>query len=600
MKRKWIIRAHDSAVIAAIERTAGVSPIVAQLLAARGVEDAAAIRKFLEANFLDLSAPDLLPGVPEAVDRITDAIAAGKRIVVYGDYDADGMTATAILFRCLRLLGGNVTTFVPSRLDDGYGLNNDALERLKNEGAAMVVTVDCGIASVVEAETARRFGLELIITDHHQFGRELPVAAAIVHPGLPGGSGEPSRSGPRRVVPSRTFTELCGAGVALKLAWALCQRASGAERVSEAHKSFLLLALGLAAIGTVADVVPLRNENRLIVRHGLTFLAHESVVGLTELMKLCGLADQRVLDAEDIAFNIAPRLNAAGRLGQAQLGVELLVTDDAVRAKALAEYLNHLNSSRESLERKIQKAAFQQIRDNGLSDDAAIVLADRDWHAGIIGIVAGRVAERFNRPVVLVARSTTGTTPGTGSGRSACGVDLYRALESCGEHLVSFGGHRAAAGLRIIDENIDAFREALVEYVAANTDPVMFEARLDIDLEVSLAHLTLETMSELEKLAPFGAENRRPVFCVCGARLAAAPRKMGEGERHLSLSLEQGGVVLRSVAFGRGDWAELLDHEQGVYDFAFRPVVNRFRGRRSVELQVIDWRESVVAVPAAV
>ncbi len=582
MNRKWIIRAHDPALIAAIEKTAGVSPVVAQLLAVRGMHDPVEIRKFIDAPFQDLRAPSLLPGVDEATKRICQAVANQENIVIYGDYDADGMTATAILFRCIRLIGGQVTTYVPSRLDDGYGLNDEALGRIKKGGADLVITVDCGIASLHEAETARQLGLDLIITDHHQFGDQLPDAVAIVHPGLPGHD--------------YPFAGLCGAGVALKLAWSICQRSSDGDKVSPAQRSFLLLALGLAAIGTVADVVPLLDENRLIVRHGLAFLSHETVVGLTELMKLNQLDDKPNLEADDIGFCLAPRLNAAGRLGQAQLGVELLTTDSPPRAAALAEYIQQLNSSRESLERKIQKSALKQVADNNLAEEPAIVLADRDWHVGIIGIVAGRVAERFNRPVFLIARDELGAKPAVGSGRSACGVNLYRALQHCREHLVSFGGHRAAAGLKICDDQIDDFRQSMVEYVAEHTDNSRFQPHLQIDLEVPLAHLTLETLTQLEQLAPFGAENRRPLFCACGVRLTEPARRIGGGERHLSLKLAQNDIQLRSVAFGGGEWADQLNHETGLYDFAFRPMINRFRGRRSVELQIVDWRES--AVPA--
>ncbi len=582
MKRKWMIRPHDSAAIRAIEYCAGVSPVVAQLLAVRGMHDAAAIRRFIAAPLADLRPPSELPGADTAARRILDGIEAKERIVIYGDYDADGMTASAILIRCLRLLGGNVHSFVPNRIDDGYGLNDDALARIAREGATLVVTVDCGIASISQALTAKRLGMDLVITDHHQFGSTLPEAIALVHPGLPG-AGYP-------------FAGLCGAGVALKLAWRICQLAAGSDRVQPSHRRFLLVALGLAAIGTVSDVVPLIDENRLIVRHGLAFLRQETVIGLKELCAQCGLADKPLFDAEDIAFSIGPRLNAAGRLGQAELGVELMTTDSATRAAALAEYINQLNTSRESIERKIQKAAFRIISEQRLDEEPAIVLDDRDWHVGIIGIVAGRVAERCRRPVVLISRDETGLGLATGSGRTAGGVDLHEALAHCSEHLESWGGHRAAAGLRLRNENIDRFRETFVQFVSDTTRPADFESPLEIDMEVPLAHLTLGTVEELEKLAPFGMGNSRPVFCATGVRLAEAPRKMGNGDRHLALKFRHHNVEMRCVAFGGGDWADQLDHEQGVYDVAFRPVINRHRGFVRVELQLVDWRASAVPV----
>jgi len=577
MQKTWKVRPHDQALIASIGKLNDVSPVVAQLLASRGMTDRDQITEFLDKPFQNLRAPLLLPGVEVASGRIFEAIQTGQKVCIYGDYDADGMTATAILVRCIRLLGGDVSYFVPSRLDDGYGLNDDCLEKIAKDGARLVVTVDCGVASVHEAETAKRLGLDLIITDHHQYGDQLPEAIAIVHPALPGHD--------------YPFSGLCGAGVALKLAWAVCQKASGDQRVSESHRNFLLLALGLAAIGTVADVVPLLDENRLIVAHGLIFMHHETVIGRQHLMKLNKLDQKSKLDSQDIGFCIGPRLNAAGRLGQAQLGVELLTTDAPQRAAALSEYINELNSSRESLERRIQKSANKMIADQHLADEPALVLASRDWHKGVIGIVAGRLAEKYNRPTILIAQEEVACgKPATGSGRTAGKVNLYEALQACKHHLVGCGGHRAAAGLRVMDEEIDNFRHAFCQYVEENTEPSDFESSLHIDLEVPLSHLTLGTMLELDKLAPFGMENRRPVFCSCGVKLAAPPKKIGGGERHLSLQVTQQGVTMRAVAFGGGEWADQLDYESGVYDFAFKPVINEFRGRRNVEMQIIDWR----------
>ena len=581
MQKTWKVRPHDQALIASIGKLNDVSPVVAQLLASRGMTDRDQITEFLDKPFQNLRAPLLLPGVEVASGRIFEAIQTGQKVCIYGDYDADGMTATAILVRCIRLLGGDVSYFVPSRLDDGYGLNDDCLEKIAKDGARLVVTVDCGVASVHEAETAKRLGLDLIITDHHQYGDQLPEAIAIVHPALPGHD--------------YPFSGLCGAGVALKLAWAVCQKASGDQRVSESHRNFLLLALGLAAIGTVADVVPLLDENRLIVAHGLVFMHHETVIGLQHLMKLNKLDQKSKLDSQDIGFCIGPRLNAAGRLGQAQLGVELLTTDSPQRAAALSEYINELNSSRESLERRIQKSANKMIADQHLADEPALVLASRDWHKGVIGIVAGRLAEKYNRPTILIAQEEVACgKPATGSGRTAGKVNLYEALQACKHHLVGCGGHRAAAGLRVMDEEIENFRHAFCQYVEENTVSSDFESSLHIDLEVPLSHLTLATMLELDKLAPFGMENRRPVFCSCGVKLAAPPKKIGGGERHLSLQVTQQGVTMRAVAFGGGEWADQLDYESGVYDFAFKPVINEFRGRRNVEMQIIDWRKNAV------
>ncbi|MGC4006982.1 MAG: DHH family phosphoesterase [Pirellulales bacterium] len=302
MPKIWRLQPHDPARAADLERAAGIPAVVARLLLCRGIDQPAHAKKFLDPKLTELHDPELLPGVTAAADVITASIAAGKNIVVYGDYDADGMTATAILHDCLKLLGANVGYYVPHRIDEGYGLNDDALRSLAERGTHTVVTVDCGVAAVAQADLAAELGLTLIITDHHEFAATLPRAAAVVHPRLPGSN--------------YPFTGLCGAGVAFKLAWALCQRASKAKKVTDAQREFLLSAIGLAAIGTIADVVPLLEENRVIVRYGLTALKDRPPAGIAALMKLLKLTEKPKLESDDIAFAIGPRLNAAGRLGQ--------------------------------------------------------------------------------------------------------------------------------------------------------------------------------------------------------------------------------------------------------------------------------------------
>ncbi len=585
MGKRWRFLHHDPGSVADLERQASIAPVVAQLLLCRGICTAADAKAFLDAKLTSLRDPELLPGVEQAADRIHGAVQSGRRITIYGDYDADGMTATAILYNCLKLLGGDVGYYVPNRLDEGYGLNDEALQKLADRGTSMVISVDCGIASVQQAETARAAGLELIVTDHHEFADRLPDAAAIVHPRLPG-----------HCYP---FGGLCGAGVAFKLAWAVCQRASAAKKVSPVMREFLMSSMGLVALGTVADVVPLVDENRILVRHGLSSLKHRPSLGLAALMKVTQLDQKRSLASEDIAFTLAPRLNAAGRLGQAQLGVELLTTESQERAKALAEYIHQLNSSRDSLERSIYLAANKQAKEQFDPEaDAALVLAGTGWHAGVIGIVAGRLAEKYHRPVIIVALDQMGVKPGSGSARSAGGLDLHQALQQCSEHLVSHGGHAAAAGLRIEESKLEAFRADFCEYAAAEIKQSERVAEIAIDAEAPLSQLTLQTVQQIEQLAPFGAGNPRPVLSANGVRLAEPPRRMGGGERHLSVRLDQHGVKLRSVAFGQGDWAEELEQTDGPLEVAYRPVINEFRGRRNVELHLVDWRQT--QTPAAV
>jgi len=585
MGKRWRYQPHDEARIAFLEKAAGVPPVVAQLLVGRGIVDPESAKSFLSVKLSGLRDPDLLPGLSQAADAIYAAIRAKKRIIIYGDYDADGMTGAAILVRCLEQIGADVGSYVPNRLDEGYGLNDDALTRLASQGAHMVISVDCGIASVGPAETAKRLALDLIITDHHEFADRLPNATAIVHPRLPG--------------TNYPFHGLCGAGVAFKLAWGLCQRASESRRVNERLRDFLLAAVGLAAIGTVADVVPLVDENRILVHQGLNCLKQYPFMGIEQLMKVTKLDKKSELQSEDIGFMLAPRLNASGRLGQATLGIELLTTESQHRADALAEYIHQLNDSRDSLERSIYLAANKQIKDNyDVETEPALVLAQAGWHPGVIGIVAGRLAEKYHRPVVLIAFDSLGVKPGTGSARSAGGLNLHKALQECSHHLLAHGGHAAAAGLKIEESKLDAFRTDFCEHAAESIPMENRVAEVLIHAEVPLSQLTIRTVKQIDSLAPFGAGNPRPVLSATNVELAGA-KKIGGGERHVSVKLKQSQVTLRAVAFGQAEWVDEWAQYDGPVDIAFHPVLNNYNGRISVELQLVDWHKSKATVAAA-
>lgn len=577
MAKHWRIFGHDLAHIAQLEKAASVPPIVAQLLLRRGITNPDQAQMFLEARLNQLRDPESLPDVPLAVKVITDHLQAGRKIVVYGDYDADGMTATAILYGCLSRLGADVTYFVPNRLEEGYGLHADTLEQLRKDGADLAISVDCGIASLTAVEAARKCGLDVVITDHHTMSDQLPDANAIVHPRLPGHD--------------YPFDGLCGAGVAFKLAWALCRAMEGTQKVSKELRDFLVQAVGLTALGTVADVVPLIDENRIIVRQGLLSVQHQPPLGLAELLKVTKLAEKSSLSSEDIGFMIAPRLNAAGRLGQAALGVELLTTESPERATALAQYLHELNQSRDKIERSIYLAAKKQAEQEfDPVGDAALVLAGEGWHAGVIGIVAGRLAERYHRPVVLISLDATGIKPGVGSCRSPNGLNLYTALTTCSDFLVGYGGHAAAAGLQIATDQVDTFRAAFCEFAAGAMSEEDQIAEIEIDAEASLGQLTRTIVEQIEQLAPFGSGNPRPILCASGVKLVGEPKKMGGGDRHLSVRLGQHGTKMRAVAFGQADWAEPMQELAGPMDIAFRPIINEFRGMRNVELHLVDWR----------
>ncbi len=554
-----------------------VPAVVAQLLVCRGIRDPDQARRFLDPKLSALREPELLPGCWAAAERIHRALRQGRRIVVYGDYDVDGITGTALLCQCLKLLGGNTGYYVPHRIDEGYGLNPEAIRRLAGEKAEIIVSVDCGIGSLAEAAVARECGVELIVTDHHEPGPQLPQAAAIVHPGLPG---QPY-----------PFRGLSGSGVAFKLAWAVCQQASGAKRVGQAMKDYLVQALGLAALGTVADVVPLVDENRILVRHGLATIQEKPSLGLATLLQVAGLAEKRKIDAEDVGFTLGPRLNAAGRLGQAQLAVELLLTDRPERADELARYVDGLNGSRQKLENSIYLAANKQAKEQfDPENDAAMVLADHGWHAGVIGIVAGRLAEKYHRPVVLIAWDALGVKPGHGSARSVPGFNLHAALESCAEHLLSHGGHAAAAGLTIEPEKLDAFRTDFCELAAGQIADEGRVAELFIDAEAPLSVFSERIVRQIEQLAPFGHSNHRPLLCATGVTLAEPAKPLGSSGRHLAVRLKQHTVTMRAVAFGCGERIAELTPAAGSLEVAFRPMINTFKGRSSVELQLVDWR----------
>ena len=579
MPKRWRIASHDPARVAALRDAAGIPSVVAQLLIGRGICDVDGARRFLDVKLSGLRDPEELPGTVRAAELLHAAVRAGRRITVYGDYDADGVTASAILLLCLKLLGAKADSYIPNRIDEGYGLNHDALRTIAAKGGDVVVTVDCGITSVAEAKTARELGLTLIITDHHHSADQLPEVAAIVHPGLPGST--------------YPFPGLCGAAVALKLAWALCQQASEAKRVSDAMRTFLMRAVGLAAIGTVADVVPLVDENRILVRHGLNCLRHFPTPGITALEQVTGLDKKKLLDCEDIGFTIGPRLNAAGRLGQAQLALELLTTESADRALTLAKFIHDLNDQRKTLERSVYKAANKLAHATCDPLTApALVLAGRGWHPGVIGIVAGRLAEHYHRPTILISLDELGAKPGMGSGRSAGGFDLHAGLSACSRHLVCHGGHEAAAGLTINESAIEPFRRDFCEYAERIISLEERIAELFVDAETPLTALTHQTVRQIESLAPFGHGNERPMLCTSDVRLTEPPRRIGSTGHHLSLRLEQHGVALRAVAFGGGDWEQGLNAAAGPLSIAFKPIINNFRGRVTVEMQLADWRET--------
>ena len=577
--KSWQLLPHDAAAVERLARDLRLSPVVAQLLLNRGLDRPEAARRFLDAPLAGLHPPELLPGVREAADRLFAAVRENRKICVYGDYDADGVTGTALLKTALELVGGRVDIYVPHRLEEGYGVNSEALGRIAADGASLVVTVDCGIASIAEAEAARGLGLELVITDHHEFKAQLPGADVLVHPRLPGAS--------------YPFPSLSGAAVAFKLAWALCQRACGGEKVTPRFREFLLDAVALAALGIVADVVPLHDENRIFVRHGLSRLRQQPPPGLKALIEVSSLTSAN-LKASDVGYRLAPRINAAGRLGCARLVVELLTTGDASRALSLARYLEGENTKRQTLEREILRGAREMVEAGPFADAPALVLASPHWHAGVIGIVASRLVDLYGRPVLMIALrpegSEGGELIGQGSGRSVPGLALHEALNACSEFLLSHGGHKAAAGFKIRAANIDAFRRGFCECTARAFPSGAPAPSLMLDAEVPLAALTPRLVQDLDRLEPYGADNREPMFLAGDLQVEGEPRRVGQGERHLSFRVRQGRTALKAIAFGMAERAGELMEGGGACCLAFTPKINEWQGRQSVDLFVADFQ----------
>jgi single-stranded-DNA-specific exonuclease len=575
--RIWQLRPHDATAIDRLAQLLNVSPVVAHLLLNRGLDEPNAARQFLNAPLTGLHEPELLPGAVAAAERLHRAILDKRRLCVYGDYDVDGVTGTAILYQTLRLLGASVEFHVPHRLDDGYGLNVQALRDLAERGVAMVVTVDCGIASPAEAAEARRLGLELVITDHHEPKDTLPDAEVLVHPRLPGHA--------------YPFGSLCGSGVAFKVAWTLCKRVSGSDKVPPNLRELLLDAVALAALGTVADVVPLKDENRIFVRHGLARLRSTPLPGLQALIRSAGLHDKEKLTAADIGFALAPRLNAVGRLGSARLAVELLTTPSASKAAELARFLEEQNKVRQTIERRISVEAKALVEELNLSSSPAFVLEQPGWHLGLIGIVAGRLADAFARPVLLLATRGNGDElVAQGSGRSVPGFRLHEALQACGDLLLSHGGHATAAGFKLERNKLPDFRERFCAVAARHFAAAPPAPTLEIDAEVPLSALTPGLAEALNRLDPYGSGNPQPLFLAGDLQIVGEPRRVGGGERHLSFRVRQQGCELKAIAFGMADFEEELLSDSGRCCLVFTPKLNEWQGRRSVDLEVRDFQ----------
>ena len=570
---RWRFRPHDRDKTQGLSREANVSPLVAQILLNRGIHDPAVARVFLEAKLKQLHDPELLPGAVEASKRIVKAIREKRKIVVYGDYDVDGVCATSILWTCLKLAGATEPAYyIPHRLEEGYGVNADAIRKIVTElGGSMIITVDCGISAVHEAKLARELGVEFIITDHHTPGDVLPEADAIVHPRV----GETAYPCP----------DLCGAAVAFKLAWLICKTFGDGKKASPMLRDFLLRSLGMVALATVADVVPLTGENRILVRHGLLQIENDPSAGIHALLEVSGSLGNRKLNTGTVGFGLGPRINAAGRLERAMRAVELLTTDDNDIAITIAQELDAFNLERREVEDRIVREAMEMVRASGGSTDhGAVVVGKQGWHAGVVGIVASRLVETFHRPAIVIALNEE---YGQGSARSIPGFNLHDAIKACSSGLTAFGGHAAAAGLKLPLDHFQAFADAFDLHCKSVLTPEMLQKVITIDAEVPLASLTTKIVDELDLLEPFGIGNPRPVLAASQVRVVGEPRVVGPRKNHLQIRFGQGDTITKAVAWNMAErWKTLRSND--VCSIAFVPSINEWNGRRDVQLEIKD------------
>lgn len=578
MTPHWRLRPHNSAEIDALSRAADVHPLLAQLLLNRGIHEPTQAKAFLEARRDGLHDPAGLSGVVEAAERISSAVRDREKIVIYGDYDVDGVCGTSVLWACLKLAGAHdVEYYIPHRVEEGYGLNAEALRYLALErGARLIITVDCGITAVAEAQLARELGVDLIVTDHHTIGPELPDATVVVHPRHPDGS--------------YPFGDLCGCGVAFKLAWQVCKGFGDGKKASPHLRDFLLRSLNLVALATIADVVPLGGENRIFVRHGLRGMSSDPSVGLRALLEVSGCLGRERLNSGVLGFQLAPRINAAGRLEKAMAAVAMLTTDDEAEAKALAQSLDECNTRRQEVERTIVAEAHAMLdAAGGLGERGAIVLGREGWHAGVIGIVAGRLAEIYHRPTIIVALSSPHAQ---GSARSVPGFDLVEALRSCSEGLTAFGGHAAAAGLKLPPGEFAGFAERFDQHCRTRLSPEQRRKELLIDAEVPLGVLTTRVVEAIDALEPYGVGNPRPLLLAERVTMVGEPRLVGERKNHMQLRFSQGNVTLKGIAWSMAQRAKEIPPGTPC-SVVFHPSINEWNGRREVQLEIKDFQVHV-------
>lgn len=554
-------KAFSKEEIEAFSAASGLPPAMAVILMNRGIKTEKAASSYMRKSLEDIHNPFMLDGMEDAVERILSALEKNEKIVIYGDYDVDGITSTATVYKFLKSQGADVSYYIPDRFSEGYGINILAINKIARGGAKLMITVDCGITAVGEVEFAKTQGLDIIITDHHSCHEEIPKAVAAINP--------------KRVDSSYPFPHLAGVGVAFKLVLAL------AIKLGMNTREVFMEYVDMVALGTIADVVPLVDENRVIADKGINAIENTKNKGMKALLDMAG-AGGKSIDVNSVAFFASPRLNAAGRLENASLSVELMTCNDDERAKEIAEHLDELNSKRKEIEQKIFEEAYKQAEEMP-EDTLVYVLSGKDWNHGVIGIVASRISEAFYRPCILISVENG---KGKGSGRSVPEMNLFDALSDSEELLTAFGGHSQAAGLSIAEECIPEFTKRINDFAKKNVDVASLVPKLYIDCNLGSASVTMQAAKMIETLAPFGEGNEVPVFSMMGLKVMSV-QSMGADKKHLRLRLSDKNNIFNAVGFGMGEFEEKLSAGMTV-NIAFNMNINTYQGSENLQLILKD------------
>ena len=565
---RWSLLNPDQNTVSSVKKAFRTSEVIARVLANRNILNPNLARPFFTPNLDMLHNPYLMQDMDKAVERVLTNINSGKPIMVFGDYDVDGTTGAASLYLAFQKFGADVTYYIPDREKEGYGLSYHGIEVAKDIGIDLIITCDCGINAFVQVDFANEQNIDIIITDHHTTDTELPKAHAILNP--------------KREDCEYPFKGLCGGGVAFKLITAIGNELN--IPLTDYEEIIPLITLG-----TAADVVPIKDENRVIVHHGLNILENLEKPGLKTLLELAGLKGH--ISVEQLVFSIAPRINAAGRIGDANRAVELLVTDDQDKARLLAKELDNENKRRQIIQQAVVDEALLKVNaEADLKNENALVLANAGWHPGVVGIVASKIKEEFNRPTIIIALENGS---GKGSARSVAGFDLYEALTACKTHLDDYGGHPMAAGLTLSNKKLEDFKKAFINFANERLTEENLQATLTLDSEIALQDITPCFMEFLDKLSPYGPGNMRPKFAIRNAEIAGAPKVIGKTGEHIRFKIRQGLKSCSAVGFGLSNKYEMLITGQPV-DIACVVETNEWQGNTSIQMNVRDIKRAVM------